>query len=55
MLDFLTWLWYAPAYIELAATIFVVCLFALPVCFALRFEDILMLLCTAGLLCVLYF
>jgi len=55
MLDFLTWLYYAPAYIELAASIFVVCLFALPLCVALKFEDILMILCTVGLISVLYF
>ena len=55
MLDFFTWLWFAPAYIELLGTIFVVCLFALPFCFALRFEDLLMILCCAGLLSVLYF
>ena len=55
MLNFLTWLYYAPAYIELATAIFVVCLFALPFCVALKFEDILMLLCSLGLLSVVYF
>jgi hypothetical protein len=55
MLDFLTWLYYAPAYLEMAAAIFVVCLFALPLCGALKFEDLLMLLCGLGLLSVLYF
>jgi len=55
MIDFLTWLWYAPAYLELLATIGCICLIALPLCFTLNFEDILMLLCAVGLLSVLYF
>ena len=55
MLNFLTWLYYAPEYIELAIAIFVVCLFALPLCGTLRFEDLLMLLCSLGILSVLYF
>jgi len=55
MLDFLTWLIYAPAYIELAATIFAVVLVSLPLCAALQFEDFLMFLCAIGLLSVLYF
>lgn len=55
MLDFLTWLLYTPQYIELLGTIFVIFLFALPFCFALKFEDFLMFLCTAGFLSVLYF
>ena len=55
MLDFLTWLIYAPAYIELAATIFAVVLVSLPLCAALQFEDFLLFLCAIGLLSVLYF
>jgi len=55
MIDFITWLMWAPAYIELIATIGCICLFALPLCFALKFEDILMLLCAVGLISVLYF
>ena len=55
MLDFLTWLYYAPAYIELLATVGCVCLVGLPLCFAMRFEDLLMLLCVVGLFSVLYF
>ncbi len=55
MIDFLTWLYYAPEYIELIATIACVCLIGLPLCFAMRFEDLLMLLCVVGLISVLYF
>ena len=55
MLDFLTWLLYAPQYIELLATIGCICLIGLTLCFALKFEDLLMILCAIGLLGVLYF
>ena len=55
MIDFLTWLYYAPDYIELIMTIGVISLFALPFLFTLRFEDIMMLVCTLGVISILYF
>ena len=55
MLDFFTWLIYAPGYIELAVASFAIFLVSAPLCAALKFEDFLMLLCAVGLLSVLYF
>lgn len=55
MQHFISWLYYAPMYIEITVACAFLSLLLVPICFAMKFEDILMLLCVIALFCfVLY-